>query len=89
MTLWWAKGRKALADVPTEVRKVPTTAPRVMTRISGTAVPRKTQPTMAFLEAFAGQVAGVVVAAFGPPEPAQGDGEGQAHHVGLPAGAVG
>ena len=35
--------------------KVPTTAPRVMMRISGTAVPRKTQPTMPFFEVSVGQ----------------------------------
>ena len=35
--------------------KVPTTAPSVMMRISGTAVPRKTQPTMPFFEVLVGQ----------------------------------
>ena len=55
MALWWANGRKALLAVPTVVRKVPTAAPRAMIRISGTAVPRNTQPTMAGLEASGGQ----------------------------------
>ena len=44
-------------------------APSIMTRISGTAVPRKTQPTMALLEASRGRYARVVVAALGPAEP--------------------
>ena len=52
--LWWAKGRNGCGAVPT-VTKVPTTAPRVMIRISGTAVPRKTQPTMAFFDESVGQ----------------------------------
>jgi hypothetical protein len=41
--------------VPIPTMKVPTTAPRVMIRISGTAVPRKTQPTMPFFEVLVGQ----------------------------------
>ena len=57
-------------------------------RISGTAVPRKTHPTMPFLDVSAGTVARVVVAALGPSQSAQGDGEGQPLHVGLPVGAV-
>ncbi len=56
----------------------PTIAPRIMMRISGTAVPRKTHPTIAGFEASRGDVARVVVAVLGPAEPAQRDGEGQA-----------
>ncbi len=52
---WWAKATKALAWVPTSRRKVPTAAPSVMIRISGRAVPRKTQPTMAGFELSGGQ----------------------------------
>ena len=55
MALWWANGRKPPAPVPMLRTKVPTTAPSVMMRISGTAVPRKTQPTIPFLEVFVGQ----------------------------------
>ena len=55
MALWWAKGKKPPAPVPMLRTKVPTTAPKVMMRISGTAVPRKTQPTMPFFDVLAGQ----------------------------------
>ena len=49
------EGEEAAGPVPMLRRKVPTTAPRVMMRISGTAVPRKTQPTRPFLEVSGGQ----------------------------------
>ncbi len=49
---WWAKGRKAFDEVPTVVRNVPRAAPRVMIRISGTAVPTKIQPTIDLEEAL-------------------------------------
>ena len=55
MARWWAKGRNPPAPVPMFRTKVPTTAPSVMMRISGTAVPRKTQPTMPFLDVSGGQ----------------------------------
>ena len=55
MTLWWAKGSRPPAPVPMPATNVPTTAPRVMIRISGTAVPRKTQPTSPFFETSVGQ----------------------------------
>ena len=55
MALWWAKGRKPPAPVPIFSTKVPITAPSVMMRISGTAVPRKTQPTMPFFDVLVGQ----------------------------------
>ena len=55
MKLWWAKGRRPPEPVPMSRRNVPTTAPRVMMRISGTAVPRKIQPTRPFLEVSGGQ----------------------------------
>ena len=55
MALWWTKGSNALAPVPMLRTKVPTTAPSVMMRISGTAVPRKTQPTMPFFDVPVGQ----------------------------------
>src|ERR1700684_2848234 len=50
MKLWWAKDKRPPEPVPMLRRNVPTTAPRVMMRISGTAVPRKIQPTRPFLE---------------------------------------
>ncbi len=56
MTLVWAKGSKRLRPGPRSFgTNVPTTAPSVMIRISGTAVPRKTQPTIAFFEVLVGQ----------------------------------
>ena len=55
MALWCAKGRNPPAPVPILRTKVPTTAPSVMMRISGTAVPRKTQPTIPFLDVLLGQ----------------------------------
>ena len=70
------------------MRYVPAMAPRIMIRISGTAVPRKTQPTIAGLGSVAWEVARVVVAVLGPAEPAQRDREGEADHEGLPPGAV-
>ena len=48
------KAENGLAEVPSVVRYVPTMAPRIMIRISGTAVPRKTHPTIAGLEASRG-----------------------------------
>ena len=55
MALVCANGSKPPAPVPILRTKVPTTAPRVMMRISGTAVPRNTQPTIAFFELSVGQ----------------------------------
>ena len=55
MTLWWAKGRKPPVPCPMPTTKVATAAPSVMIRISGTAVPRKTHPTMPFFDVSAGQ----------------------------------
>ena len=49
------EGEEAAGPVPTSRTKVPTAAPSVMMRISGTAVPRNTQPTMPFFDASAGQ----------------------------------
>ena len=50
MALWWAKGRKPPVPLPMLSMNVPTSAPSVMMRISGTAVPRKTQPTIPFFD---------------------------------------
>jgi hypothetical protein len=55
MALWCARGRKPPVPWPMPTMKVATTAPRVMIRISGTAVPRNTQPTMPFFEVSGGQ----------------------------------
>ena len=55
MALWWARATGLRAPVPMLRTNVPITAPSVMMRISGTAVPRKIQPTMPFFEVSGGQ----------------------------------
>jgi hypothetical protein len=55
MALWWAKGKKALLELPIVGKNVPTAAPRVMIKISGTAVARNTHPTIPRLDVWGGQ----------------------------------
>jgi hypothetical protein len=55
IALWCAKGKKALLELPMVGKNVPTAAPKVMIRISGTAVARKTHPTIPLLDVSGGQ----------------------------------
>ena len=89
MKLWWAKGRRPPEPVPMSSDEGPDHGAQRHDEDLGHGRAEEDPADEALLGGVGRAVAGVVVAALGPAEPAEGDGEGETRHVGLPARPVG
>ena len=81
MALWWAKGRRPPAPVPMLSDERPDHGAQGHDEDLGHGRAEEDPADDALLRGVGRAVAGVVVAALGPAEAAQGDGEGQAGQV--------